>query len=243
MSQRRGAKGGAKGGAKAGTKFTGRGLTATVKTAKGRKASSTRWLQRQLNDPYVEEAKRRGYRSRAAFKLTELDDRFHFLGPNKRVVDLGAAPGGWAQVAVERCPGGQVVGIDLKEIEPVAGAELIVGDFLEPGADDTLKALLGGPADVVLSDMAASSTGHAATDHLKIMALLEAAADFAAEVLAEDGAFVGKVLQGGAETELLAALKRDFRSVRHAKPPASRSDSAETYVVALGFRGRNDADG
>jgi 23S rRNA (uridine2552-2'-O)-methyltransferase len=229
--------------AKAGTRFSGRELTQKVKTAKGRKSSSTRWLQRQLNDPYVAEAKRRGYRSRAAFKLAELDDRFGFLGPKKRVVDLGAAPGGWTQVAVERCPGGRVVGLDLKEIEPIPGAELLVADFLEPGADDDLKRVLDGPADVVLSDMAASATGHAATDHLKIMALLEVAAEFAAEVLAEGGTFVGKVLQGGAETELLAALKRDFRRVRHAKPPASRSDSAETYVVAEGFRGRNAGTG
>lgn len=226
-----------KGGAKAGTRFTGRSAGKRVTTAKGRKPSSTRWLQRQLNDPYVAEAKKRGYRSRAAFKLAELDDRFRFLGPGKRVVDLGAAPGGWTQVALERCPGGRVVGIDLQEVDPIAGADLMVADFLEEEAETALKRQLDGPADVVLSDMAAHATGHAATDHLRIMALLEAAAAFAAEVLAEGGTFVGKVLKGGTENELLAMLKRDFESVRHAKPPASRADSAESYVIAQGFRG------
>jgi len=227
-----------------GGKKTGgnRGLHTRVKTAKGRRLSSTRWLQRQLNDPYVIEAKRLGYRSRAAFKLTELDDKFHFLTKGAKVIDLGAAPGGWTQVAMQRIGDkGHVVGIDLQEMEAIAGADLIQGDFLDDDAPDRLKDLLGGPADVVLSDMAAASTGHPQTDHLRIMGLLEVAVDFAADVLAPGGAFVGKVLQGGTENDLLAALKRDFKTVKHAKPPASRSDSAEVYVVAMGFRGPEKA--
>ncbi len=215
-----------------------RGLHTRVKTAKGRRLSSTRWLQRQLNDPYVQEAKRLGYRSRAAFKLIELDDKFHFLKPGLKIIDLGAAPGGWTQVSMERIGSkGHVVGIDLQEIDSVPGADLIQGDFMDDDAPDRLKALLDGPADIVLSDMAASSTGHPQTDHLRIMALLEVAADFATDVLAPGGTFVGKVLQGGAENELLTQLKRNFKTVKHAKPPASRSDSAEVYVVAMGFRG------
>lgn len=215
-----------------------RGLHTRVKTAKGRRPSSTRWLQRQLNDPYVQEAKRQGYRSRAAFKLIELDDKFKFLKKGAKVIDLGAAPGGWTQVAMERIgDNGHVIGIDLQEMEAIPGADLIQGDFLDDDAPDRLKALLGGQADIVLSDMAAASTGHPQTDHLRIMALLEVAADFAADILAPGGTFVGKVLQGGTENELLAALKRDFKTVKHAKPPASRSDSAEIYVVATGFRG------
>jgi 23S rRNA (uridine2552-2'-O)-methyltransferase len=215
-----------------------RGLHTRVKTAKGRRLSSTRWLQRQLNDPYVIEAKRLGYRSRAAFKLIELDDKFHFLTKGAKVIDLGAAPGGWTQVAMQRIGDkGHVVGIDLLEMESVPGADLIQGDFLDDDAPDRLKALLGGDADLVLSDMAAASTGHPQTDHLRIMGLLEVAVDFAQDVLAQGGTFVGKVLQGGTENELLAALKRDFKAVKHAKPPASRSDSAEVYVVATGFRG------
>jgi len=226
---------------KGGNKTGGnRGLHTRVKTAKGRRLSSTRWLQRQLNDPYVIEAKRLGYRSRAAFKLIELDDKFHFLNKGAKVIDLGAAPGGWTQVAMQRIGDkGHVVGIDLQEMEAIAGADLIQGDFLDDDAPDRLKDLLGGPADVVLSDMAAASTGHPQTDHLRIMGLLEVAVDFAADVLAPGGAFVGKVLQGGTENELLAALKRDFKTVKHAKPPASRSDSAEVYVVAMGFRGEH----
>ncbi|HXZ01263.1 MAG TPA: RlmE family RNA methyltransferase [Stellaceae bacterium] len=216
-----------------------------VKTAKRRTASSTQWLERQLNDPYVSEARRLGYRSRAAFKLIELDDRFHFLKPGARVVDLGAAPGGWTQVAVERVRAGagrgRVVGIDLLAVDPIPGAVLLRGDFLDAAAPTALRQALGGPADVVLSDMAAPSTGHAATDHLRVVALAEAAFAFAREVLAPGGTFIAKVFQGGAERELLAALKRDFASLRHAKPPASRSESAEIYVVAQGFRGRNDA--
>ncbi|HXU57649.1 MAG TPA: RlmE family RNA methyltransferase [Verrucomicrobiae bacterium] len=215
-----------------------------MRTAARRRPSSIRWLERQLNDPYVAEAQRQGYRSRAAFKLQQLDDRFHLLGPGKRVIDLGAAPGGWTQVAVERCsppegkPGkqGRVVGIDLTPMAPIPGAELIELDFLDPAAPARLKAALGGPADVVLSDMAAPATGHARTDHIKIIALAEAAHAFAAEVLKPGGAFIAKVLQGGATQELLAALKRDFAEVRHVKPAASRADSAEIYVVALRFR-------
>ena len=215
-----------------------RGAHVRVKTAKGRKLSSKLWLERQLNDPYVAEAKRLGYRSRAAFKLAEIDDRYKFLKPGGRVVDLGAAPGGWVQVALQRVKAkGRVVGIDLQEIEPIAGADLLVGDFLDPGAPGRLRALLDGPADVVLSDMAAASTGHAATDHLRIMALAEAALEFALEVLAPGGAFVAKVLQGGSERSLLETLRRNFAKVAHVKPPASRKDSAELYVVATGFRG------
>jgi len=223
-------------------RVAGRNLTTRVRTAKGRKTSSTRWLQRQLNDPYVAEAKRLGYRSRAAFKLIELDQQFKFLKRGGRIVDLGAAPGGWTQVAVEKVgagdgKNGHVVGMDLQEMEPVAGAILITHDFLDDDAPALLKDALGGPADVVLSDMAASATGHKATDHMRIMALLETALDFAYQVLAPGGAFVGKVLQGGTETDLLNAMKQNFRTVRHAKPPASRDDSAESYVVAVGYRG------
>lgn len=209
-----------------------------LKTAKGRKLSSRRWLERQLNDPYVAEAKSRGYRSRAAFKLAQMDDRYRFIGRGGRVVDLGAAPGGWVQVALERVgPQGRVVGIDLEEIEPIAGAILLQGDFLADDAPQRLRTALGGPADAVLSDMAAPATGHAATDHLRIMALAEAALDFAIEVLAPGGAFVAKVLQGGSERSLLEQLRRNFGRVAHVKPPASRTDSAELYVVATGFRG------
>ncbi|HZS83602.1 MAG TPA: RlmE family RNA methyltransferase [Stellaceae bacterium] len=212
-----------------------------LRTAKGRRLSSTQWLERQLNDPYVGEAKRQGLRSRAAFKLAQLDDRFHLLRRGMRVVDLGCAPGGWLQVAVERVRpgrgGGSVVGIDLLPTDPVPGATVITLDFLDPAAPERLKAALAGPADLVMSDMAAPTTGHAATDHLRIVALAEAAWDFARAVLAPGGAFLAKVFQGGAEGALLAALKRDFAAVRHAKPPASRAESAEMYVVATGFRG------
>jgi len=219
-----------------------RGMAVRVKTAKQRSASSTAWLSRQLNDPYVAEAKRLGYRSRAAFKLIELDDRFHFLKRGARVVDLGAAPGGWTQVAAKRIGAeegrGKLVAADILAMEPVAGATVLQLDFLDAAAPARIIAELGGQADIVLSDMAAPTTGHAATDHLRIVALAEAAYDFAQEVLAPGGAFIAKVFQGGAEGELLAALKRDFATVRHAKPPASRSESAEVYVVAQGFRGR-----
>ena len=211
-----------------------------VRTARGRSVSSTHWLARQLNDPYVLRAKREGFRSRAAYKLIELDDRFRLLRPGGRVVDLGAAPGGWSQVAVARTKApqkGKVVAIDLLAVVPVPGTIPLEMDFLAPEAPAALAAALAGPADVVLSDMAAPATGHGATDHVRIVALAESAYDFARGVLAEGGAFVAKVYQGGAEGELLKALKRDFATVRHAKPPASRAESAEVYVVAQGFRG------
>ncbi|MBC7907601.1 MAG: RlmE family RNA methyltransferase [Rhodospirillaceae bacterium] len=209
-----------------------------VKTAKKRKPSSTRWLQRQLNDPYVHEARKLGYRSRAAFKLLELDDRFHILKPGLRVVDLGAAPGGWTQVAVARVgTQGKVVGMDILEYDPVPGAISMQGDFLADDSPDRLKDALGGPADVVVSDMAAPTTGHPPTDHLRIIALVEVALHFALEVLAPGGTFVAKVFQGGTEKTLLDMLKKNFTLVRHAKPPASRKESAETYVVATGFKG------
>jgi 23S rRNA (uridine2552-2'-O)-methyltransferase len=235
--------GAGKGGGKAAGNSSGnRVLAERVKTARGRKPSSTRWLQRQLNDPYVHEARRQGYRSRAAFKLRELDDRFHFLRPGARVVDLGAAPGGWTQVAVERVTKkagqtGSVLGIDILEWDPVPGATTLVGDFLADDSEERLRQALGGLADVVLSDMAAPTTGHPATDHLRIIGLVEVALDFALGVLAPGGTFVAKVFQGGTEKTLLDTLKRNFATVRHAKPPASRAESAETYVVAMGFRG------
>ncbi len=213
-------------------------LVTRVKTAKKRTTSSTRWLQRQLNDPYVHEARKLGYRSRAAFKLKELDDRFHFLAKGSRVVDLGAAPGGWTQVAVERVgPKGKVVGMDILEYDPVPGAICMQGDFLAEDSPDRLKEALGGLADVVISDMAAPTTGHPPTDHLRIIGMVEVALDFALEVLAPGGVFVAKVFQGGTEKTLLDLLKRNFATVRHAKPPASRAESAETYVVATGFKG------
>ena len=218
---------------------SGRGKTIRVRTARQRRPSSTAWLQRQLNDPYVAASKRDGYRSRAAYKLLELDERAHLLRPGLRVVDLGCAPGGWLQVAVKK--GARVIGIDRLPTEPVPGAEVIELDFLADEAPDRLKALLGGPADLVLSDMAASATGHAATDHLRVVALAEAAYAFALEVLAPDGAFVAKVFQGGSEREFLQGLKRDFQTVRHIKPPASRAESAEVYVVAQRFRGGGDS--
>jgi 23S rRNA (uridine2552-2'-O)-methyltransferase len=211
-----------------------------VKTARGRTVSQQRWLQRQLNDPYVAEAKKRGYRSRAAFKLLQLDDQFHFLRPGARVVDLGAAPGGWTQVAVERVGAparGKVVAVDVNGFDAVPGADSATLDLREAGATAAIAARLGGKADVVLSDMGAPATGHRATDHLRSMALCEAAFDAARALLKPGGTLVVKALQGGAEAQLLAALKRAFASVRHVKPPASRSDSRETYVVATGFRG------
>ncbi len=216
---------------------SGRAPAQRVKSAKGRSISSTRWLERQLNDPYVAAAKREGYRSRAAFKLAELDDRFHLLARGKRVLDLGAAPGGWTQIAVARAGKGRVVGIDLLPIDPIPGAILFQGDFLDESVDKKLLDALGGAPDVILSDMAAPATGHAATDHLRIVALVEAAYEFAREHLAPGGAFVAKVFQGGTERELLERMKKDFASVKHAKPPASRAESAEVYVVAQGFRG------
>jgi 23S rRNA (uridine2552-2'-O)-methyltransferase len=217
----------------------GRSLKQRVKTAKKKTVSQTRWLERQLNDPYVARAKREGWRSRAAFKLIEIDDKYKLLKPGSRVVDLGAAPGGWSQVAIKRIgPKGKIVGIDLLDIEPIAGVDFAVMDFLDPDAPEKLRAMLGGPADVVMSDMAANAIGHKKTDHLKIVALAELAIEFAREVLAPGGSFVAKVLQGGTEGSLLADLKRDFTLVKHVKPAASRKDSAELYVLATGFRGR-----
>ena len=207
-----------------------------VRTAKGRSVASQRWLSRQLNDPYVVAAKAQGWRSRAAFKLIELDERFHLIRPGIRVVDLGAAPGGWSQVAVKH-GAASVVGVDLLPVDPIGGAVMLVGDFSDVEVQDRLVEMLGGKADLVLSDMAPNTTGHGATDHLRIVALAEAAVAFALEVLAEGGGFVAKVFQGGAERTVLEALKRHFSSVRHAKPPASRKESSELYVVATGFRG------
>jgi len=217
---------------------SGRGLSQKLTPGGKRSESSRRWLSRQLNDPFVAEARRQGYRSRSAFKLVQLDDKVGFLKHGARVVDLGAAPGGWTQVAVERAgPKGLVIGIDITEIEEIAGAILITGDVRTEAALDQVRAALDGAADVVLSDMAAPSTGHAKTDHLRIMGLVETALDIAELVLAPDGVFVAKVLQGGTEASLLTRLKQGFDTVRHVKPPASRSDSAEMYVVATGFRG------
>jgi 23S rRNA (uridine2552-2'-O)-methyltransferase len=223
------------------TRGGGRDLKVRVKTGKSRSLSSKLWLERQLNDPYVARAKREGLRGRAAFKLIEIDDKHRLLKKGARVVDLGAAPGGWSQVAAKRVGAGEgrgrVVGIDLLAMPPVPGVDFVQLDFLDPAAPERLKDMLGGPADVVLSDMAANATGHRKTDHLKIMALAEAAADFAREVLAPGGALLCKVLQGGTEAALLASLKRDFASVKHVKPAASRADSAELYLLATGFRG------
>lgn len=223
-----------------------RDLRVKVKTARGRKLSSTRWLERQLNDPYVKRARAEGYRGRAAYKILELDDKYRFLVPGARVVDLGSAPGGWLQVAVARVnalgekPGkkvGRVLGVDLQEVEPIPGAEIHQLDFMSQGADDKVKEWLGGKADVVMSDMAAASSGHKQTDHLRIIALCEAAAELAFDVLEEGGTLVAKVLAGGAEGELQKLLKQKFTKVVNMKPPASRSDSSEKFVVATGFRG------
>ncbi|ATG46983.1 RlmE family RNA methyltransferase [Celeribacter ethanolicus] len=230
-------------------KTSGRGardLRVKVKSARGRKLSSTRWLERQLNDPYVKRAKLEGYRGRAAFKILELDDKFRFLVPGARVVDLGCAPGGWCQVAVKRVNAlgeksgkkiGTVLGVDLQEVEPIAGAQTYQLDFMSDDADEQVKEWLGGPADVVMSDMAAASSGHKQTDHLRIIALCEAAAYLAFDVLTPGGTFVAKVLAGGAEGDLQKLLKQKFEKVVNMKPPASRSDSSEKFVVATGFRG------
>lgn len=230
-------------------KNSGRGmrdLRVKVKTARGRKLSSTLWLERQLNDPYVQRAKAEGMRGRAAYKILEIDDKYRFLVPGARVVDLGAAPGGWCQVAVGRINAlgekkgkavGRIIGVDLQEMDPIPGAELHVLDFMEEGADDKVKAWLGGKADVVMSDMAASSSGHKQTDHLRIVALCEAAAYLAFDVLEPGGTFVAKVLAGGAEGSLQTILKKRFAKVSHMKPPASRSDSSEKFVIATGFNG------
>ena len=205
-----------------------------LKSRRGRSNSSARWLERQLNDPYVKRAQLEGWRARAAFKLIELDERFGLLQGADRVVDLGAAPGSWSQVLLKRRPKATVVGIDLLEIEPLAGLNFVQGDFLADGMDERLIELMGGPADLVMSDMAANTVGHPPTDHLRTMALVEAAADFAVRILRPGGTFVAKVLGGGAEGPLVAELKRRFDSVRHAKPPASRKESSETYLVAMG---------
>ncbi len=230
-------------------KTSGRGqreLRTKVKSARGRRLSSTLWLERQLNDPYVKQARAEGYRGRAAFKIRELDDKYRFLVPGARVVDLGCAPGGWLQVAVPRINAlgerkgkacGRIIGIDLQEVEPVPGAEIHQLDFMDEGADDAIRAWLGGKADVVMSDMAASSSGHKQTDHLRIMALCEAAAELAFDVLDQGGTFVAKVLAGGAEGDLQKRLKQHFTKVANVKPAASRSDSSEKFVVATGFRG------
>jgi 23S rRNA (uridine2552-2'-O)-methyltransferase len=216
----------------------GRMTGVRVKTARQRSLSSTLWLQRQLNDPYVAEAKRLGYRSRAAFKLVQLDEKYHLLAPGRRVVDLGSAPGGWCQIAAERVgPRGKIVGIDYLAMDALPGVQLLQLDFLDRTAPARLAAALDGPADVVLSDMAAPATGHAPTDHLRILGLAETAYEFAAGVLAPGGSFVAKMFQGGTERTLLDRLKQDFANIRHAKPPASRQESAEVYVVATGFRG------
>ncbi|CAH2599860.1 Ribosomal RNA large subunit methyltransferase E [Rhodovastum atsumiense] len=213
-----------------------RGLSVRLRTARGRSPASQHWLARQLNDPYVAAAKAQGWRSRAAFKLIELDDRFHLIRKGMRVLDLGAAPGGWSQVAVQR-GAGTVMGLDLLPIDPVPGASFLLGDFNDPEMPARLQTLLEGQADLVLSDMAPNTTGHAATDHLRIVALAELALDFALQVLAPGGGFVAKVFQGGAEKQLLAPMKQAFATVRHAKPAASRKESSELYVVATGFRG------
>jgi 23S rRNA (uridine2552-2'-O)-methyltransferase len=218
----------------------GRSLKTRVKTARKRSLSSTLWLERQLNDPYVARAKHEGYRSRAAFKLVEIDDKNRLLKPGQRIVDLGAAPGGWSQVAAKRVGAadgsGRVVGIDLLDIDPIPGVEFAILDFNAPDAPERLKQMLRGSADGVISDMAANATGHRKTDHLRIVALAELAAEFAREVLSPGGFFLAKVLQGGTEGDLLASLKRDFAKVQHVKPAASRADSAELYVLATGFR-------
>lgn len=215
----------------------GGGLRTRVKTARGRTAASTRWLERQLNDPYVRRAKAEGYRSRAAYKLLELDERFGLLKGAKRVVDLGVAPGGWSQVVKRRRPDTVVVGIDLLPADPIEGVTLFQMDFMADEAPGLLTEALGGKAELVLSDMAANTVGHAQTDHLRTMALVEAAAWFAGENLAPGGAFVAKVLAGGADNDLVALLKKMFTTVKHAKPPASRKDSSEWYVIAQGFKG------
>lgn len=216
----------------------GSGARTRVKTGRGRTASSTRWLARQLNDPYVRRAKAEGYRSRAAYKLIELDERFHLLKGVSRVIDLGIAPGGWSQVVRKIAPKAAVVGIDLLPVDPIDGVTIFQMDFMDDAAPDLLTEALGGPADLVLSDMAANTTGHPQTDHLRTMALVETGCAFAADILKPGGAYVAKVLAGGADNDLVAELKRLFTTVKHAKPPASRKDSSEWYVIAQGFKGR-----
>jgi 23S rRNA (uridine2552-2'-O)-methyltransferase len=217
----------------------GSGGRQRVRTARGRTAASTRWLERQLNDPYVRRAKAEGYRSRAAYKLLELDERFGLLKGVKRVIDLGVAPGGWSQVVRRRVPKAQIVGIDLLPTDPIDEVVILQMDFMDDSAPEKLAEALGGQADLVLSDMAANTVGHQQTDHLRTMGLVEAAADFAGQVLSPGGAFVAKVLAGGADHDLVALLKRMFATVKHAKPPASRKDSSEWYVIAQGFKGQD----
>ena len=212
-----------------------------LRTAKGRKVSSTRWLERQLNDPYVKRAKAEGYRSRAAYKLIELDEKFGLLKGVKGVVDLGIAPGGWSQVVRKKAPAARVAGIDFLPTDPIDGVAILQMDFMDENAPDALREALAGDADLVLSDMAANTVGHPQTDHLRPMALVEAGLEFAREVLKPGGAYVAKVLAGGADNNLVAELKRHFTTVKHAKPPASRKDSSEWYVIAQGFKGRNAA--
>ena len=219
----------------------GGGLRVRVKTARRRTAQSTRWLDRQLNDPYVKRAKAEGYRSRAAYKLIELDERFGFLRGTKRIVDLGIAPGGWAQVARRRLPKAAIVGIDLLPVDPIDDVVILHMDFMDDAAPDKLIEALGGAPDLVLSDMAANTVGHPQTDALRTMALVEAGLAFAIDVLEPGGVFIGKVFAGGADTALVAELKRNFKTVKHAKPPASRKGSSEWYVVAQGFKGRREA--
>lgn len=221
--------------ADAATAQAGRAKAVSLRTSRGRTTAQQRWLSRQLNDPYVLAARKQGWRSRAAFKLIELDDKFKLIRPGMRVIDLGAAPGGWAQVAVKR-GAARVVGVDLLPVDPVQGAEIILGDFNDPALPERLRTMLGGPADLVLSDMAPNTTGHAATDHIRIIGLAELALDFAMEVLAEGGSFVAKVFQGGSEKDMLTPMKQAFTVVKHAKPPASRKESSELYVVASGYR-------
>ena len=218
---------------------SGRNPDKRVKTAKGRTASQVRWLERQLNDPYVKQAKADGYRSRAAYKLIELDEKFGLIRGAKRVVDLGIAPGGWTQVVRKQAPKAEVVGIDLLEVEPIEGVTIFQMDFMDDAAPAALEEALGGPPDLVLSDMAANTVGHKQTDHLRTMGLVEAGAWFAVETLEKGGAFVAKVLAGGTDADLLALLKKHFKTVKHAKPPASRKGSSEWYVVAQGFKGRD----
>jgi len=233
---------GGKSGGGSGGKGGARDFAVRLKNARAHKASSQQWLQRQLNDPYVIKAKREGYRSRAAYKFLEIDDKYHLLRTGMRIVDLGAAPGGWSQIAAKRVGSvdgkGKVVGIDLLDIEPIPGVEFAVMDFNDADAPERLKAMLGGPADGVLSDMAANTTGHKKTDHLKIIGLAELAVEFAREVLVPGGFFLVKLFQGGDTAHLVTELKRDFAVVRHVKPAASRADSAELYVLATGFRGQ-----
>jgi 23S rRNA (uridine2552-2'-O)-methyltransferase len=235
---------GAGGKGSSGRGYGGRELGVRLKTARGRTHSSQLWLERQLNDPYVARAKREGFRSRAVYKLQEIDDKARLLKPGQRVLDLGAAPGGWSQLAADRTRAtegkGRVVAIDLLPVDPIPGVDFIQMDFMADEAPETLKAMLGGPADLVLSDMAANTVGHRQTDHLRIVALVEAAAHFAVEVLAPGGAFLAKVFQGGTEGEVLALLKQSFAAVRHLKPGASRAGSSEIYVLATGFKGRRE---